>query len=184
MSSFKHIEYLLKRKCFPDYLNALNFKVDLKEISECVGMLHIIKNAVRYKSIPTAFDIGCGKRPTLGVLMALEIKSINNIVSIDPQIDITLAKDINGLYLHKKTLAEYCDEKKRYITFSNALICCNHSHVKKEELYKLFNKCDDWTYITNPCCINNKLKRGLYFCDRHIRSPKNEIYVFEKSENS
>ena len=114
MSNFRHIEYLLKRKCFPNYLKALNFKVDLKEISECIGMLRVLRNVVRDKNITTAFDIGCGKRPTLGVLMALEIKSINNIVSIDPQIDITLAKDINGLYLHKKTLAEYCDEKKLY----------------------------------------------------------------------
>ena len=86
MSNFRHIEYLLKRKCFPNYLKALNFKVDLKEMSECIGMLRVLRNVVRDKNITTAFDIGCGKRPTLGVLMALEIKSINNTCNINQSI--------------------------------------------------------------------------------------------------
>ena len=164
-------------------MEAVNFHVDIKEISECLGMVNVVKEVTKGQRVFPVFDIGCGKRPTLGILLMLEVKSINHVISIDPQLDVSLAKNINGLYKHDKTLKEFCETwsaQTNPTKLDNPLICINHGHVNKKELQLLFDKCNNYTYITNPCCVNNKLDKGLYFKDKHINSPKNEIFVFQK----
>lgn len=181
MKSFKYTSYLLKRKCLREYMEAVNFHFDQKEVSECLGMVKVVKEVMRGQEITTAFDIGCGRRPTLGILLLLEVKSIDQAICIDPQLNINLAKNIKGLHPNGCTLSDWCDNNFGPLGgYKNALICCNHSHVEKRELQRLFKRCNNYTYITNPCCIDNKLEKGLYFKDKHINSPNNEIFVFKK----
>ena len=177
MKSYKYIEFILKRKSFPDFIKAVNFKADMKEWTECIAMFFRILHIIKDKKIDIAFDIGSGKRPTLGAIISLNIKSINKVVCIDPQLDLSLGKNIKGLTLEKETLLNYVDKNKSS-KFNDVLICCNHSHVSKKEIYQLMDLCNNWTYITSPCCIDNKLTDGLYYKDRHIWSPKNEIFTF------
>lgn len=185
MKKWKHIEYLLRRRSFPDFIKATGCKADPKEWSECIAMMHRINYAIKDKKIDVAFDIGCGKRPTLGILIALNVKSINKVVCVDPQLDTSLAKDIKGIELEKLYLTDFVNKiKEKSISFGNVLICCNHSHAPKKEIYQLMDLCEDWIYITCPCCVDNKLKNGLYFKDTAIWSPKNEIFTFYKKEIS
>ena len=103
--SAKYIEYILSRKCFPDFLEAMGHKADPKEWSECVGMLWRIKEALKiaqWEKIDVLFDIGCGKRPTLGALVGLSIKSVKRVYSIDPQLDMTLPDVVDNLYFFQK----------------------------------------------------------------------------------
>jgi hypothetical protein len=179
MKSFKYIKQLLERKSFPDFIKAVGMKVDLKEWTECIGMMNKVNEITKDKKIDFVFDIGCGKRPTLGILLALNFSGLNKVVCIDPQLDTSLASNVRGIKLFNVSLNDFLNKiKKVNKSFGNAVICCNHSHVSKKELYSLMDLCNNWTYITTPCCVDNRLINGLYYKDEHIWSPKNEIYTF------
>ena len=176
----KYIEYLLKRKFFPDFHKAMGYKTDLKEWTECVGMLHRVMQVTKGVHIDLAFDIGCGKRPTLGAMMAYNVKSLKYIFSIDPELDTTLAKDVKKLKCMQSTLHYFLTLYKPDPKLKTILVCCNHAHVSTDEIKELFKLADNYIYITNPCCVDNLLDKGEYYRDQHIWSKVNEIYTFKK----
>ena len=177
---YKYVKEVMKRKSFPDFFSALGSKVDWKEWSEIYGMYKVVLDTL-YKNnfIPDiVFDIGCGKRPTLGAFLALNIKSIRNIdvIAIDPQLDKNLCKNIYGIHLYPYTLDEYISgvslNKKQ-----KALVLCNHAHVSKKQVINFLDNYEEWIYITCPCCVDNQLDSGLYIVDKNVDSPKNTYYI-------
>ena len=180
--SSKYIEYLLGRKCFPDFLEAMGHKADPKEWSECVGMLWRVKDAlnrVQWDKVDVLLDVGCGKRPTLGVLVGLNIKSIKMVYSIDPQLDMFLPDIAENLFRFRETIQDLNTSTRTRIAQSvSAIICCNHAHVKLSELQHIFKLFKKYIYITSPCCVDNRPKKGLYYRDNHVWSPKNEYYTY------
>jgi|GEM_PF-4597278 len=170
MKSAKRLDELLRRKMFPDFLAAMNHHVDAKEWVECVSMFNIARKILLKKNYDVILDIGCGKRPTLGTIMALSYKK--PVICIDPQLDTSYAKNINNISLVPVKLLE------TPILGLSVLVLCNHSHVTKEEMMILLSRQREWCYVTCPCCVDNRFKQGEYVKDIRNWSPKNETYIF------
>lgn len=181
MKTDKYVMEILNRKCTIDFINAIK-KIDIKEWTEIYAMYKRLLNVLtKYPTFKpdVVFDIGCGKRPTLGTWIALNIKSINNIICIDPQLDTTLANNINGLTLYNEELEQVLPllSKKQ-----SAIVLCNHSHVTAQTIKQLLNKYEQWIYITCPCCVNNTFPNIGFdgMIDTYVKSPKNTYYTFTK----
>jgi len=172
MKSAKRLNDLLRRKMFPDFLKAMNNHVDTKEWVECMCMFNIARKILMKKDYDIILDVGCGKRPTLGTIMALSYKK--PVICIDPQLDKSYAKNINNILLLPMKLSE----TEMPIAGRSVLVLCNHSHVSKEEITFFLSRQRKWCYATCPCCIDNKLKQGEYVKDIHNWSPKNETFIF------
>lgn len=178
MKSIKNIQQITNRRSFPDFMTAMNYKVDLKEWSEVGGVYNICRTLLKTFNPDIIFDIGCGKRPTLGVIMALNYKI--PVYCIDPQLDTELAKNINDIFLKNISLQEYNKIlRRRGKSEDKALILGNHSHVSKQEITEFTRFFSEWVYITVPCCIDNKLTNRACVCykDIHMHSPKNNVFI-------
>jgi len=178
MKSIKNIKNIINRKSFIDFLIAIDNKKDLKEWSEVGGVFDFVRKILKKWEPDIVFDIGCGKRPTLGTMMALNYPW--DVISIDPKIDTNLCDNIHGIKLVKSKLSDFNDEYN--IDHKYGLVLCNHSHVKENEIKELLEKFDDWVYITVPCCVDNTLK-GKYcinYIDEHMWTTKNKIYIYTK----
>jgi hypothetical protein len=198
MRPFSNIKKIIDRKSFIDFLIAMNNTKDYKEMSEVGGMYKTIESILsqevctglsednnfkmdfRFKP-DFIIDIGCGKRPTLGTIMALNYKY--PVICVDPQLSGEYAKNITGMEMHKCTLKEWWiqvkdDEKykdKKY------LLLANHSHVTKKEIKLITEQLASlWIYITCPCCVDNLLsnRKAIAYKDNNIWSDKNIIYTF------
>jgi len=181
MRSAENIKYILERRSFQDFLNALGGKVDLKEYSEVGGMVKIIKALMSIYDFSNIIDVGCGKRPTLATYMAYNYSA--PVFAIDPKVDTNLCLDTNSLYLFDMKLSEFINERYSF-KYGTTLILCNHSHATKEEIEDLTNKMNNWVYLTMPCCIDNILNRPyVRFEDEHIWSPKNKIFLQDKNNS-
>lgn len=181
MKSIKNIQHILERKSFPDFLKALHYKVDLKEWSETGGVFNLCRCLLHSFSPTVVYDVGSGRRPTLGTLMALNYKT--KVVCIDPQLDTTCASEISRLQLHKVPLSEYLRTtfvEDGFDSEAPTLILANHSHVSKREARALIQKLKDWVYITVPCCVDNKLSNRscVSYKDMHMHSARNDIFIY------
>lgn len=178
MRSAKRLVDLLTRKSFLDYVFALNNHIDPKEITECMAMFNIVRKILKDEDVDIIFDIGCGKRPSLGTIMALNYKK--PVICIDPQLNTSLCKNIKDIQLYNVGLEEW--DIPPDIKNLKALVLCNHAHTSKVMMEQFLSNFKDWTYITCPCCKNNKFDFGRYTKDYHSWSDKNEIFIFKKSE--
>lgn len=178
MKSHKNIEYVLTRRSFPDFLKALDHKVDTKEWSEVGGVFHLARGILQKFKPGVIFDIGCGKRPTLAVMMALNFKA--PVIAVDPQLDDTLAGDIKRLWLYPSPTKDWLHNNGAPKDSNGALILANHSHVSKREIMELTNLYKTWVYVTVPCCVDNKLsgRMALTYKDVHMHTPKNDVYIY------
>lgn len=186
MKDYTYVEYILKRRSFPDFLKAVGYKVDLKEWTECAAMLQIGKNILGQRQETfkpdLVIDAGCGVRPTLAVLLALNIKSLRStpIIAIDPVIYENLGTGIENLSLSKRTVGAWAHNDGEFAN-KNAIVFCNHAHVGLNEVRHLLNKFSNWIYITSPCCLDNVIpnKLSLFYQDQRVWSAKNKYYIFE-----
>ena len=180
MKSIKNVADILERKSFPEFLEALDYHVDIKEWSEVGGVYKIVRMIMQHYNPDIVFDIGCGKRPTLGTVLALNYKQ--PVFCIDPILDASLASKIRRLYKYNDTLDEWLNDRdRRQFAFrKKALICANHSHSSKTELLALTKCFEEWVLVTVPCCVDNRLNEGvaLHMKDRHMHTPKNDIYIW------
>jgi hypothetical protein len=64
MKSYKNIARVVTRKSFPDFLKALNYRVDVKEWSEVGGTFEIVRKVMHVFDADYMYDVGCGKYPT------------------------------------------------------------------------------------------------------------------------
>lgn len=177
MRSVKYIAEIMRRRSFPEFFNALDNHVDLKEWSEVGAMFEVARKVLSVSDYDVILDVGCGKRPTLGILMALNYgNEKRTVVSIDPQLATTYASNIKYLSKFKGKLSEL----PKISSGIKVLVLANHAHVSKNEMKKFLSTLSSWTYVTCPCCIDNKLDDGKYIKDIHSWSPKNEIYIFNK----
>ena len=175
---YKYVKEVMRRKSFPDFFSALGSKVDWKEWSEIYGMYKVVLDTL-YKTDfkpDIVFDIGGGKRPTFGTFLILNVKSINNVICIDPQLDDKLCKNIKGMHLYSCYLNDFVSDEK-INKQQRALAICNHAHVSKLQINKFLNNFDEWVYITCPCCVDNQLDSGSYIIDKNVDSPKNTYYI-------
>lgn len=180
MKSIRNIQQVMERKSFPDFLAAMNNKVDLKEWSEVGGIYGLSRNILKNFKADHIFDIGCGKRPTLGAMMALNYKC--RVHCIDPQLSKEYAKNITRLNLCDVQLDYYLklgDEIK-----SPTLVLCNHAHVARKDIVKFLAKINNWIYVTVPCCVDNRLsnKKCISYKDIHMHTPKNDVYIYASDD--
>ena len=176
MKSAKYINYVVKRKCFLDFFEAMGNYADPKEWSEVVGVLRFTSKIIGNFRPQIVIDAGCGVRPTLGVWAALNNKSFGSIFCVDPNVSFDYAKKINGLMIVNQSLGKV---GKILANAENCLLIANHAHIKKDEILSVLNGFKKWVYVTCPCCVDNTLDRvGAYYKDPHIHSPKNKIYGY------
>ena len=180
MRTPKYICEVLRRRSFPDFLAAMNNKADPKEWSETWAMFRVLLREL--KTWPEKLkdtiilDAGCGKRPTLAVLVALNLPNAR-VYAVDPQLDQTCghATDkapLQGLTLYKCSLGEI-----KITECLPIIVLANHAHIPYSVLKAQTNPTLPWMIITNPCCTDNRPPSGRYVVDRHIWSPKNTIYI-------
>jgi hypothetical protein len=182
MRSIRNIQQIMGRKSFPDFLAAMNNHVDLKEWSEVGGVYGLSRNILRHFKADHIFDIGCGKRPTLGTLMALNYKAF--VYCIDPQLSLDYAKNITRLFLYNEPLSHYLSKIENITITEPTLVLCNHSHVSKKEITKFLAKIDNWIYVTVPCCIDNRLsnKKCISYKDIHMHTPENDVHIYASDD--
>ncbi len=173
--SCKNLNQVLLRKSFPDFLAAMNNKVDIKEWSEVGGTFHAARSVLRKFSPDLIVDVGCGKRPTLATMMALNYNT--PVVAVDPAVSSEYARDIKRLTLEDMTLKQYSSALE-YVSGSSVLVLANHAHCSKTEVRRFLSNYETWVYITVPCCYDNTLTApGLFKEDLHMHTPKNKIYT-------
>ena len=169
-------------KCAPDIIYKLG-KLDLKEITECYGIVLFMKRFPIW-SVENALclDVGCGKRPTLGIMLAHLRKWL--ITSIDPNLEMK-SYDTHRFMPVKSRLQDVafsliCQDYK------NIILCANHSHHQFDEVREI-TKYTTVHYFVNPCCIDNLPKnvQGQCYINTRIWSDKNKLYYFvlPKEEN-
>lgn len=180
MKSVKYIEKILKRKSFRDFLEAMNNVVDIKEWSETGTLFDLCSRIMSFYRPRFIFDIGCGKRPTLATLMALNYK--DTVIAIDPNLSNEYAKNIYNLYLISKKLKDIKIRKTNH----KVLVLCNHSHTTSKEMVSFLNNFQEWIYITVPCCVDNKIPNviSLSYIGKHSHSPKNEIHIYSNIQSN
>lgn len=184
MKSIKNVQEVLTRKSFPDFMKALNHRVDIKEWSEVGGVFKIARNILQKKKFDIIFDIGCGKYPTLATMVALNIKS-SEVIAIDPQLQLSESFDfIKRLDLIKDKLSDVSDLALTGSGLNgSALLLSNHSHATNKEIKRVTNLFKEWIYITVPCCVDNRLHglKSIHIKDVHSHSPKNDVYICASS---
>jgi len=183
--SYKRLSEIITKRCFLDVVKALDNKIDPKELVEVQCIYNYLSSYVMptYKDTSInvcIFDIGCGKRPTLGVYLALMYSY--NVVSIDPQLDINLANHVNNIKLINKRI-QFIKQSDIPYDFNHIIVIQNHGHVKYRQIRPLLNLAKTWEYITCPCCVDNRIpdKRAMHYKDSHSSSPKNEIYHYRSN---
>ena len=188
MKSIKNIQEVVGRKSFMDFMIAMNGFADLKEWSEVGGMLNLVRKLLTVFDPDDMIDVGCGQRPTLAALLALNYGSETRIISaIDPQLGLEYGQNLSSYYAYKMKLGEWWREYNKYrhlFTRENhrLLIISNHGHVKPQEVDKFISESvyGRWVYVTCPCCVDNRLtnRRSIHFEDQHMNTPKNKIYIY------
>lgn len=185
MKSAKNLMELMSRKSFLDFLIAMNGHNDVKEWSEVGGVFRIIRKIMKVFNPIHLIDIGCGKRPTLATLLALNYGCGGHIITyaVDPQLTGEYSKNIKFLHQIPKRLEEFVRECSSEDTFESVLAISNHGHCKKHEIESLLKQYKKWIYISVPCCVDNRLNQNaIHFKDIHSFSPRNDIYIYADSE--
>lgn len=179
MKSATNVSRVVERKSFKDFIVAMNYHVDVKEWSEVGGVYEISRRILKHFDPELIMDVGCGKRPTLATLMALNYKC--DVVAVDPQLDDQYSSKINRLVKVRTTLLEYA---KSVLVKRRLLLLANHSHAPKYEIMLMLSKSPSWVYVTVPCCVDNKLSNeiSIHFKDIHMHSDKNEVFVFSNNQ--
>ena len=153
-------------------------------------MFNAARSVLRTLKPDIIFEVGCGKRPTLATMLALNYKT--PVVAIDPALSLDYADGIHGLKLVPSTLGdtfkdgEFMDQLLEEDMWglnltersTTALVVANHAHCSRREILTLTNMFNSWVYITVPCCVDNTLLApALVKEDVHMHSPKNKIYT-------
>ena len=80
MKSSRNLEPVINRRSFADFIEALNGHTDIKEWSEVGGVFRRVRDITSIFEPDLVIDCGCGKRPTLATMMALnypwEVKKV------------------------------------------------------------------------------------------------------------
>lgn len=176
MKSHLNLKIVLERKSFPKFLQALNYHVDIKEWSETGGVFSLCRKILHNFAPDDVYDIGCGKRPTLALLMALNYPF--NVHAVDPQLDTSYAKAVSRLFLYNLGLRNFAAAG---MPGSNkAMVLANHAHVPAKDMSSFLSGFKEWVYVTVPCCIDNRLASMpcVHYKDPHMHSEKNGVYVY------
>ncbi len=187
MNSVKNVQQVMARRSFPEFLRAMGDHVDVKEWSEVGGVFNAVRSVLRRFRPDVIVEAGCGKRPTLATMLALNY-SIPVYVT-DPGLDTSYASNVKGLGkftlpLHGLSVgsADPIDEHgMRLIDVTkqrSVLLVANHSHHSRKDAAEFVKMFDAWVYITVPCCKHNTLlEPSIVKEDIHMHSPKNKIYT-------
>jgi hypothetical protein len=182
MKPSKRLREIITKNCYLDLIEAVE-KTDPKELVEvqCFyhGAVKDIKNILKNnqnKNI-VLYDIGCGKRPTLGTYLRLLFPELTSVVCIDPQLDNNLAKNIRYMSLVDDGLLEFSKDSD-FSLVDIAIVCCNHAHVNTNMVKKFLDNFKKWYYGTVPCCEDNLLPNieGDFVKDTYNWSDKNILY--------
>jgi hypothetical protein len=178
---------LLKRfeslHCAPDIIYRIG-KLDLKELTECYAMVLFMKRFdIWNKKDLLVLDVGCGKRPTLGIMLAHLRKWM--VVSIDPAVEHKKEHFFTerfGTFKGKLESVLWAVEsslKNEAVDAKEIIVCGNHSHHQFSEVENL-TQYTAVHYFVNPCCIDNLPKniKGECYINTKIWSEKNRLYYF------
>jgi hypothetical protein len=126
-----------------------------------------------------AFDVGCGKRPTLGIMLAY--LRTWEIISLDPKVESREEhRRVNRFCVYSYKLGEVSPFLKPcFMQYEEIVVCANHSHHQFSEVENI-TQYAGVHYFVNPCCIDNLPKniKGECYINTKIWSDKNRLYYF------
>lgn len=172
----EYIQRFFSKRCSVDIVHKLG-KADLKEITEVFGMYSFMASMEWFKDTKRAavIDLGCGKRPTLALMLAHYISSDWKFYAIDPQLDVRDYKTRNLTIIKTEVLK--LEDLPPIELDRRLIICGNHSHAPVSVLKELsLMMCIDYFYC--PCCFDLHIPNvfGVFRKDTNIWSPKNTYY--------
>jgi hypothetical protein len=155
-------------------------------LTECYAMVLFMKRFdIWNKENMLVLDVGCGKRPTLGIMLA-HLRQWE-IISIDPKVERRQEhSEIKRFSTYSKPLGEIANFLKHcFHKETEIVVCGNHSHHQFSEVENL-TQYTAVHYFVNPCCFDNLPKniKGECYINTKIWSEKNRLYYFYLPEKS
>ncbi len=165
----------LERRSTIDIFNKLG-KIDIKELSETIEMFEFIrKSDVWNEKNLNVLEIGCGKRPTLSLILLHNTKNWK-VTAVDPIIEEKDYKTQRFDYF-KCRLRDFAPSLKYKV------IVGNHSHCDLKEIKEFCLKYNmpKFHYFTCPCCVDNVFRNvvGKFYISSFANTPKN-IYYYQE----
>lgn len=173
-----YVDMIMKLRCAPDLLARRLFP-NAKEWEESFGMFQAVKSVVGTKELGrrdiTLVSVGDGHTPRTAALFAH--MSAWQCISIDPQLRQKEYK-ISRL----QTFRSKVEDLKLHYGGHHLIIVGVHAHIS---LQKTLNSILPANFTRRslffmPCCVKSDLPvpPDKVIVDRHIRSPHNEIQVW------
>lgn len=174
-----YLDALFALRCVPDLLAAGLFP-NAKEWTECYGLFRHARTYLGAESFGRrdvlALDIGCGRKPRLGALVACMTRW--EVHAVDPNLYRAGRHDkIHGLTMHKIRVGEFAAIHHGSLVVS--FHCHSHAPLK-DAVAKVHAQ--RHVLIALECCKPLKL-RGLEpvqeFEDPQILSPKRLVRIYD-----
>lgn len=175
-----YLDALFSLRCVPDLL-AWGMFPNAKEWTECYGLYRCAREYLGAEAFGrrdvTALDVGCGKKPRLGALVACMTRW--NVIAIDPRLSGVAGAHpkVNGLTVYPKTIEQLAMEFMGELVVS---FHC-HSHAPLESTWRAV-RARRHVVIALPCCKKLDLpyvKPVLEYEDAQIISPKRLVRVWD-----
>jgi len=180
-NNMKYVDRFLKLNSAPDILEKCNRTLNCKEISENYAAISVIfKKYIKERGNADVLflDVGCGYVPRLAIMMA----HLTNwtCLAIDPVLRLKDYKT-DRLWKIKSKLEDQIDFLTPQLKAHQIVIAAYvHSHAKENLLVPY---CD--LMVSIPCCFSSdfeNIDRVDSFIDESILSPKNKVFVYNKSK--
>lgn len=180
----KYLDALFQLRCTPDLLAAGMFP-NAKEWTECYGLYWQARKYLGPESLARrdvlALDIGCGKKPRLGALVACMTRW--SVASVDPR--LVCEYGVQHPRIHGLTQYPCRVEEMREPFVHDGLVVSFHCHSHASLAFTLAKvKARRHVVFALPCC--NKLDIAgvapvMEFEDAQIISPKRLIRAWDLS---
>jgi hypothetical protein len=139
----------------------LQFFPNIKEVTESVATLNLLRLRVDLTLPTLVLDVGAGSSPRTGGLIAFEYPAAN-VHSIDPAMreDWTQQTIASNLRAHDCTIEDWIARHRSMIAASSRLaIVAVHSHARLENYLPILGYGTErpLTVLTVPCCFEQTL---------------------------
>lgn len=175
-----YLDALFGLRCVPDLLAAGMFP-NAKEWTECYGLF---RQARTYLGVETfgrrdvlALDIGCGKKPSLGALIACMTRW--SVIAVDPRLSCADGPHpkIHGLTTYARMVTDM-----EPIVYEGLVVSFHcHSHAPLADTLRKVNA-PRHVLFALPCCKTLDLPQHdpvIEFEDEQILSPKRLVRVWD-----
>lgn len=166
-----------------------------KEITESMAILHATLKTIPDIGRRVIHVIGDGRLPRTGILFAYFTKA--QVYSYDPQFDMEFWGAHRKRWNHERITVlnmKFEDATKdeeftaNTIKDKDVVAVFPHSHADFTECIRIFMSggCRSLSIVNMPCCVpipeKWMEKPHIHIRDRHVISPKNDIYIWAQEE--